>query len=551
MIEVLQVAHIVVFGLAAASCLVATTLVRRLAHPETRYGLYGLFVTASVWALGQAVLFGNPPLIVARVSYYIALISGVATVGCWLYFCSAYAGHEYHRNPRYRRGAVAAFVGVAGLKLTNPLHGEYFQIRRIGTPFPHVRAELFELHGAVETLAYALTAVGFYLLFQLFKNSEISTTRLGVLVGITAAPIGLNLLSDLGVSGLIANSYEPLGVAVFALGTLLVTAEQFNEIRWSAEAELLDQINDGVLVVDDTGVVREYNTAAKELFPRLATGRRLEAVESTLVADGDGLIDGEANGPSILPITRGGTTAYYLFRQTPLTIGPAANATAIVISDVTKVETQRRELERQSEQLEGFAAAVAHELRNTVTIAEANATLLSDNLADEPAETVEKVERIRDANERMIGIVDDLSTLARLSQTTTMEPITVSSAVDATRVDAEASELSVTVVEDGEVRADSNRLEELLRNAIELAGHTEATELQLRANGSEIVLTYAGEGGAELETDGLFEYGQAVPHAEAGMLGPNIETLARMQGWAVAAGTDPGFQIRLTGVDQA
>ena len=551
MTELLQIAHVSVFAFVSVSCLAALAWVRKLSSAEVRYGLYGLFVASALWAAGQLILFLNPPLAVARAGYYVALVAGLTTVSAWLYFCSAYAGHEYHRIPRYRYGLLAVFLGIILLKLTNPIHGQYFNIQLVQTPFPHPKPQLLELHAAVEVFAYSAVAVGFYMLFELFQSSDISTRGLGALVGLTAAPVLLNLLAELGVTALIANSYEPLGVAMFAVGTLVLADEQFEDVRWSAEKQLLNQINEGVLIIDESGLVRDFNASAEELFPSVRSGCPLEAVSSALAADG-GPEAGVNADSRILAIDRDGETLYYLLNRTPLVIGPDLSASALVVSNVTKVEKQRRELRRQSEQLEGFSAAVAHELRNTLTIASSNVTLLSGALANGNVDDAEQMlDRIRGANGRMIDIVDDLSTLARLSQTTTaMESVWLSDIVEEARNTAEAKTLAVTVETDGYIRVDKTRTTELLRNALEVGAEIDAEQLEILVADGSITFDYTVTELPAFDNDDFLEYGEAVPHAEAGMYGPNIQALARAQGWTVTVEQqDNGFWLVLSGVE--
>jgi PAS domain-containing protein len=551
MSELLQIAHIAVFALVTGSCLAAMGWVRKLSSTEIRYGLYGLFVASALWAAGQLVLFLNPPLAVARAGYYVALIAGLTTVGAWLYFCSAFAGHEYHQTPRYRRGAFGVFFAIVVLKLTNALHQQYFDIQRVQTPFPHMNPQLFELHAAVEVLAYSAVAIGFYILFELFRNSDISTKGLAALVSLTAAPVILNVLNELGVSALVANSYEPIGVAMFALGTLVLADERFEEVRWSAETQLLDQINEGVLIVDESGLVRDFNKSAQDLFPSVRSGCPLTEIDSSLATDGGA--QAETEGYSrILAIDRDGGTLYYLLNRTSLAIGPDMAASALVVSNVTKVEKQRRELERQSEQLEGFSEAVAHELRNTLTIASSNVTLLSDALADGEIDNAEQVlGRIRGANNRMVDIVDDLSTLARLSQTTAaMETVWLSHIVDDAQSEAASTPLTVSVETDSRIRADRTRSKELLQNGIELGAQIEAEQLEISVADGSITLAYTSPGLPAFDNDGFLKYGEAVPHAEAGMYGPNIQTLARAQEWTVTVEQQAGgFSLVLSGIE--
>nr|WP_233739842.1 histidine kinase N-terminal 7TM domain-containing protein [Halovenus carboxidivorans] len=526
----LRAIHLGAFLLAVVGCLLAAWRVRGVSHDGTRRGLTGLFVLSAVWAFGQAVLLANPPLSVAHGSYIVALIAGFGTVWAWLYFCSAYAGQSYHRDGWLRRTATVVFLGIAGLKLTNPVHESYFAVERVTEPFPHAQIELLGLHEVVTVLAYALTAVGFFMLFELFRRSELPKRRLTALVGLTTLPVGLDVLSDLGVTQLVANTYVPLGVAAFGIGALFVAEAGFEQVHWASHRELLDRINQGVIIVDDSGTIRDYNAAARWLFPQLEAGEPLDETVDALTDAAS--LGRESDDTDIVTVERGTGTIHCLVGRTKLTIGPEMYGQAVMISDVTTVERQRRELKRQSEQLDDFAAAIAHELRNTLTITESNLVLLSDDLKTGATEDGrERVARLQEATERMTTIVDDLNTLARLSQTVTeLDSLAFGSVVEET-VEATNPELGLTLDGDGEIRADRTRFRELVRNVAMLAGETDTTELRARVEGETIEFAFRTP--EPVAVDGLLEYGEAVPHAEAGMLGPNIQTLARAQGWAV------------------
>ena len=84
----------------------------------------------------------------------LAYVSAFAAVGAWLYFCSAYTGRSLHRESSYRRLAVGVFLVVVAVELTNPLHGLYFSVEPVATPFPHLAVDHHLLHWLAMGLAY-------------------------------------------------------------------------------------------------------------------------------------------------------------------------------------------------------------------------------------------------------------------------------------------------------------------------------------------------------------------------------------------------------------
>jgi hypothetical protein len=181
--------------------------------------LTGLLVTSGVWAAAECGLLLLPGTQAKVVSYIIGLVAGLATVGAWLYFCSAYTGHEYHRQPTLRRLAIGVYAAIVLVKITNPVHNLYFTSTLVPDPFPHLAITLLPAHWVVTGLSYALTAVGFYLLYELFAESQFDTRAVGALVAVTALPVIFDLFSYTS-SLVLSLNYEPLGVAIFAVGVL-------------------------------------------------------------------------------------------------------------------------------------------------------------------------------------------------------------------------------------------------------------------------------------------------------------------------------------------
>jgi len=542
------------FTLAAGACLLSLRAVSRVESPDTRQGLAGLLALSGAWSGAHVarMIAPGPDLEVA--AYMVGLTVGLATVGAWLYFCSAYTGHDYHRRPAVRQTALAGYVTVVGVKLTNPVHEGYFTTAPASEPFPHVAIQLSTVHWVVTGLAYALSAVGFYLLYETFSESRSDVRALGALVAATGLPI-VSYLASLGSESLLTLHYEPLGVAVFAVGVLYVVDEEFVAVPRFWRDQVIDDVSEAVVLVDRESVVRDANDAAVELFPGLRTGvgEPLAAVAPELAAADDAWDGGDDRGMFV--VERAGTTRYYLLDATDLDTGDVAVGRALVCTDVTEVERQRRELERQNEQFDDFAAAITHELRNTVTIAEGYLDLVTDELAgDASADSTLAAREIRDSLARMDRVVSDLSTLARYGQTLdSVDDCDLRSAAETgyEAVDTDGVELELVVATDATVAADCPRLVELFRSAIQFAALYGARTVTVDAGTSGFTITTDGESIDPAEAEAALSYGEAVPSAETGMELPTVRTLGRVHGWTVAL--DPeyreGVRLRVDGVD--
>ena len=108
--------------------------------------------------------------------------------------------------------------------------------------------------------------------------------------------------------------------------------------------------------------------------------------------------------------------------------------------------------------------------------------------------------------------------------------------------------MRLAVEGDGRVRACSERWSELVGCAARLAEELDGAELAATLSGDEVRFRVVGGQLDCGDPSALFDYG-AVPHAEAGLVGPNIRALAQAHGWEVGAtDRDSGVEIRVSGV---
>ena len=534
-------AYTLAYGLAALACGVALVRARRVTDRDTRRGLVGLLAASGGWAALELAFLVAPTPTMQYAAYTLSLVVGLTTVGAWLYFCSAYTGRSFHRNPFYRRLSVAVYLAIVAVKLTNPIHGLYFDTVFVTTPFPHLTISHDVFHWIVSGLSYALVSVGFFMLYELFLDADFDTRPLAALVGVTALPVVLDIVGFTS-DYLIDINYEPLGVAVFAVGILYVFQSEFLAVQ------LTDGVDDPIIYLDgDT--IRQYNDMAQRLLPELAgaTGEPLPSVAPDVVEALD-------SDTGILERSRDGGSSYYLVSDTGFTLGQARIGRMVVLSDVTQAEVQRRELRRQNEQLEGFAAAVRHELLNTLQVLSARVDIAGEALDDgDLALARESLDTASRTTGRMETVVDDLATLARYGQTVDAAETSRLALADIAASAWESAETgSMTLSVDGVATlvAEPGRLRALFVGAFQFAAHNDATTVTVRATDDGFTITDDGEPVGDNSPSEYFAYGSAVPDAEAGLDLPNLRMLAQTHGWDVGIDTAyrDGIRITVTGV---
>ncbi|WP_136591674.1 sensor histidine kinase [Salinigranum halophilum] len=520
---------VAVFGMTALVCFGTLWRVRRLEEPDVRRGLTGLLITSGLWATIEAVrvLVTTPRLKIML--YLIGLIIGLSTVGAWLYFCSAYAGHDYHHSTLFKRAALGLYLAIVVIKLTNPLHGQYFTVQIIDTPYPYLAVQLLPLHWVVTGLAYILSAIGFYMLYSTLHTSRYETASLGIVVSLAPLPVVLTIASYVWPDILLKLNYEPLGVAAFAAGVVYFVDEKFVAVPTFGRQQLIDNLNDPVILLNRDGIIQYYNTAATQTFSRLdgAQGQPVENSASELLADSD--------KRGIIKLPRDGSDQYYLRDENEITVGSTTLGRALIYTDVTKVERQRRELTRQNEQLDDFAKAINHELRNTLAIIQGHIELAAaalpknaDSTAGEALATADKTA------DRMTEVIGNLSLLAQYGQSIThLSDCRFPETVNRAWVNTAVGELALTTNGDGVIKADPNRLIELLSAVFKFAAMTNAKTVTVRLSSGQLVIITDGEPIPADRTSDALKYGVAVPSAESGMVLPNVLTLARVHGWNV------------------
>jgi len=532
--EATQLAYVLVFGVAALVCLLSVLRARKVDDDATRYGLVGLLVGSSGWSASHAGLFVLPTAELRIASYAVGLVLGFSTVFSWLYFCSAYTDRSYHRSTRLRWLGLAAYFAVVGIKVTNPLHEEYFVATVVSESPLYVGIQQQMLHWGATGLAYALAAVGLFMLFEQYANAGYDTRPLVALTGLTALPVTMDVVGFTSET-LLNVIYAPLGVAAFAVGVLFVYQDRFLAVQ------LTGDVDEPFVFLDDEGYIKDYNGRALALFPALE-GSRGDPADSL---DGLGMVSRESEG--VLDVRVDGEVRHYFVGSSSFTLGNSDIGEVLLFSDVTDIERQRRELERHNEQLEEFAAGIRHELRNSLQVIKMRVNAAGTALEEGSVSRArESLSAAAERTGRMSRTVSDLATLAQYGKTLGgREQVPLRETVQAAWNDAVTVGLSLSIEGSGTVVADASRLENLFESVFEFARHNGATSVTVTLTEDGFVVTDDGTRPADGDLDRLFDYGQAVPDAEAGMSLPNVETLAEVHDWTVSVDESYRDGIRL------
>jgi len=530
-------AYVVTFGATAVACFGGISRVGEIDDEDTRRGLVTLLLTSGGWAASQVGFLVAPSVESKLLFYHVGLLVGLSTVGPWLYFCSAYTGRRLHRSPTLRRVAVAVFIVISVVKLTNPLHQHYFRAELQTVPFRHLAIHSGELHWLAMGLAYALAVVGYFMLFELFWQVGHDTRPLVALIIVTGLPIVFDVLGIV-LPQVLRTTYEPLGVAAFAIGILFVYLEDFQTVKLAGEH------SSPTVVLTDGDRIRDYNSEAKQLFPGLETGEPVDAAVSELAST----LDGEEMEP-LVTLRRDGETRYYQLTVRPFTTNRTRSGRTITLTDVTDREHYRQEVERQNDRLDQFAGMVSHDLRNPLNVAQGRV-----DLAREAAE-FEHLDPAARALARMEAIIDDVLALARRGRPIDeTEPVTPSAVAEASWQTVDTKSATLAVDGDGTVRADASRLqqlfENLFRNAVEHGGDDVTVRVGV-LDGEGFFLEDDGPGIPPERREEVLESGYSSSAEGTGFGLAIVEEIATAHGWEVEAtqGQAGGARFEITSVE--
>ncbi|WP_119841983.1 ATP-binding protein [Salinibacter ruber] len=357
--------YLLAFVAATAACLGAAWRARSIPSPETRQALTWFFSGSAVWAGAYVGFLLVGSALEKHLFYQLSLIVGFGTVFAWLWFCSAYSGRGLHRNRRVQQFAIAVYVIVTALKVTNPLHGLYYGLEPAGGGPTGGAFGLVVTHETlywvVMAVAYALSAAGYLMIFEFLLEAEAKVLPLGVLTGLTALPAVFNVIGHVEPA-LLDITHEPLGVAVFAVGLLFAYETQFSVVQ------LTGSVEEPNLTIGREGRIRGLGGGIEETVPPLSEedlGRPLtealpglgETIRRGEPAWRAGFEKGEAQEcqeeRAMTALTQSDASVRpaehcRYFRVIQTSLGQGMDTQTVVLSDITEQKRREREL-RESE----------------------------------------------------------------------------------------------------------------------------------------------------------------------------------------------------------
>lgn len=348
-----------------------------------------VMIAIVAWAIPDAIgmLRADPTWLIfwAKVAYPGVLLAPIA----YLVFALHYAGQE-HWSSRY---VIAGLLILPGISLmlvaTEPVHGLFWA--EVDIAVYYGAATLVPTYGFWYWihLGYlylvTLTAMGIFA-YAVFSLGPIYRKQALLLFVAGLLPLTTNVAT---VAGILPGAELDLTSAALAGSGLLTLLALYHfdllTISPVARHRLVEHLEDGMIVVDKSGRIRDFNRTAAEIFEGITRDQSIDAfVDQTVATDGGELTVEMPDGQRI-----------YQTRSTPLLDGrKRRSGTILYLSDMTEIVSREQ-------RLSVFNRVLRHNIRNELTVLDGYLTEVeAEDGEDELIEARSSVRQINDVTEK-------------------------------------------------------------------------------------------------------------------------------------------------------
>lgn len=498
---------------------------RRDIPGATQFGAFAFF--AGAWNLATALQYVSPWLDVSFALYQagnaLALLAGFL----WPVFALYYVGYDEEIPSRVWALVWADPAAYILLMATNSWHGLLPTTRN---PTTFAGLQLFDpptnwLVDVQTAISFAAALVGFALIgrFALRNRGGYRRQALTLLGGSIAVMLTSALYRVVGLT--LHDGMDPAPLAMVGMTIVVAFAlfrYDFLSVAQLAPERLFDELPDPVIVLDDHDRVVETNEAGSSF---VATGRPLSRTVPTLA----GAL-GTTDRTVTLTTSKDERRTYDVTVEALTDPYDTTRGRLVVLRDVTARKRRERELERQNERLDRFAAIVSHDLRNPLNVADGYTQLAIER------DSVEPLTETQAALADMETLIEDVLTLARDGEPPDLTWIEFESLAADAWPFVGTDGPTLVVESGGYLRADPERssvlLGNLFRNAHDHGGDDVTVRTGLTDDGFYVVDD--GPGISAAEFDRVFEEGYSTSETGTGLGLSIVTTIADAHGWDVS-----------------
>lgn len=494
---------LIVLGGAVVSLAVGVAVWQKRPDPMV-WPLTMLMFAAAAWAIPHGISLGYTDI--ERVAFFHQLRYPGTVLAPIAYLLVAvnYAGYERWLSRRVYAILVIIPTITVAMVWTNQYHGLFW--RSLSVVVVDGASVLVPEFGPWYWInigyLYLITGAGLILLGDVvIRSGQAYRKQAGLMFVGAAVPLAMNILRNFGVGSRPVVDFTTTGLTfsgiVFALALFHF---DLLKVRPVARNRLIEDLDDGMVVIDPNDNVKDFNPTASYIFEDLSIGEP---------ADEQFLTEFTADGVEITAETPNGRRVFRT-RSTALTDGRNQEIGRIVyFNDVT-------EIVRREQRLSILNRILRHNIRNELTVVKGNLRMLRERTGSGDREYIETAEQ---SSDRIIAFAEKARDIERTFQNTeTTETVRVARLIgraveNTTQAHANAKidcECGDSITDETTVRVvDSQLFEmaitELLQNAIQHSDRERPqVSVRVEADGEERVRVRViddGPGIPKLETD--------------------------------------------------
>jgi len=386
---------LVVFGSGLISTVVGLLVLRERPDPMVR-PLFVMMFGVAAWAIPHAISFGfespDPVLFWQRLTFFGTMITPPA----YLVVAVRYSGHERLLSRKLYAALLVIPAITVVLVWTNPAHHLFWRSVSVAEiagvsglifergPWSWVNLGYGYLIATAGVLLFATVAV---------RSGRIYRRQAALMFVGGAVPLVTNAVTNLLVASMIDLTTTALSVTGITFALALFYLDLL-DIRPVARDRLVEELDDGVVVIGPEGRIRDFNPTAKHVLPDAAVDVPAStALPSAVAADGCELA-AEIDGRERL----------FRPRSTELTDERGRETGRIVyLNEVTGI----REREQRISVLN---RVLRHNIRNELNVASGHLEILMDGGADGDREHVTEA---RASVQQVVRFADKARTVER------------------------------------------------------------------------------------------------------------------------------------------
>lgn len=431
MSAILPISSIIQFITAAAALSVVALLWKNRKANEVAF-LILIELNVAVWAFFYATEFSTSVLqnkiIWSQMSYL-----GIAFLPVnFFFFILSFA--QYNRFVNFRNYLLAGIIPLVTLVMvnTNPIHHLVWQ--SVSLP-PGSNIMLYD-HGPWFWLywgyAFFLIGLGLFILIRLyFQSNHFNKLHITILLLATSIPVLGNLAYVTGYNPYAGFDWT---TTCFVLTGLIITVGIYRhhmfEIIPLATRELIRILNDGVIIINNLGLIEDINPATRQIFG-LNNDQLVKASYRNIFKQYDDFIRviGQ-NDESILDfqLKKDNETRYYLVKILPIrNKKKLLSGKLILVNDVTTIRQSEVRLKVRNQQLlneiernetliadlDAFSHTVAHDLKDLLGGIYTSSETLGNYIKEQDFELVNEISQlIKNSALQSINVTNELLKLA-------------------------------------------------------------------------------------------------------------------------------------------